>query len=623
MALRFRQPAPVVDIRRRQHETDRLPGWLRGLYTACFLVILAVSLLDLARTVYVTAVPSFVAPTLDVEDGNVVVSDAADAPELREGDVVTALGDQPFDGTPARDLERRLKAFGRQPSLELTLARPSGDSSETVTATLNLQPYEWDNVVRTVPTTLWTLLVAVLGLMVVRAREGRFAVSRYLQFSILAVMPILVIGQFGAYLSLVSPWLGLMPTLAITPFELAAAFSLWFAAPFLIGWAVLRFLHVFPEPDSDLAERYPMPRFSRLWRWIFWGLLAACAAFFTTWILRPNDVLVSLFTAVFAVTLIAGLLLAVLWLCRAAVSVFRLARVRLLNAPPDSVRSAGTVLLGVRWGALLFGLSAILTVAMIPLRMLNDDVTSELAILSVIRTAAVTVPFLGIALAISRGGLWDVDRLVRRATLLTVLGALFVCAWLGFEALLEIIVPQGVFGLGPALAGAAVAAIGRPVSQAFTRRFFPDVADFPAALERASSRLSAESAEPESMHMRLGRALGEGLALGRYAVVTRQHSGRGRHVHCKPEDMDVTLVLDAASPILANSAAAIVETDDGPLLLIALGQSRDTGPVVMLGLRAGKHFYGRDEIQLLRLLLNPLAPLLIREPAFHSTSGSG
>lgn len=76
---------------------------------------------------------------------------------------------------------------------------------------------------------------------------------------------------------------------------------------------------------------------------------------------------------------------------------------------------------------------------------LDDAATSSpstfwvllVAILALMAGAA--APFVGMALAITRGGLWDVDRLARHARLVGILGALFISAWLAFEIALEIL----------------------------------------------------------------------------------------------------------------------------------------------------------------------------------------
>ena len=602
--------ATVIDRRIRRREGERLPSWTRRLYQGGLLLALVLETVNLALAVFFFLVPSLPSVVIDPLARPPEISDVQTRmAQVQPGEILVALNGVRFDasGPTAGEVLRSLGRTSRVPAV----VRLGEDEAER-DVVLELVPLPWYTTLEYALGSCTGILVALLGLLALRARAEDPAIRSFLAMCLLVALPLAVVNGLECFLFLTTPWDYLS-----TPILIAALIFLpW---PFLFGIAGLRFLHVFPSRDEETAGDHPVPPFSRNTRVLVWMMVLGGGVFVplvteaVSWADSGPGAVVTIFAGILLVLTVPYLLVyaPLRWLLRTAVRIFKLARLRMERAEPEELQRVRLALAGVRLGALLFAvlLPVWLLWAFLTILGLVAIPPGE-AVTGVIASAALAAPFVGIAMAISRRGLWDLDLWFRRTTILAVLGALFLVLWIGVEQILEALLSRGVFGAGPVAAGVIVALAQRPLSQTLTRRFFPGAADFPRALGGVSHRLAIGGVG--SVSDRIGTALLEGLE-ARPVVVVRWREGRPCIKYAVPEKGRHAEIVDDVAEIVGRQGEAIVETDDGPLLALRLGVTSPPAGFVLLGLRAGGFFYGSEERVLLSTVLNPLAPLLEAE----------
>lgn len=229
---------------------------------------------------------------------------------------------------------------------------------------------------------------------------------------------------------------------------------------------------------------------------------------------------------------------------------------------------------------------------------------------------AVAIPFLGFFLAIARRGLWDVDLIIRRATLVSVLTAVFVVVWLGIESAVQSFLASSlgsvpvVGGLAPALLAAGVVAVSREsVEGLLSRRLRAPGAPLGEAVQRMMDELGAVAA-PEALAAGMVARLVEWVHPSGCALLLNQ--GGTSRWRAWPSRMAYPFPVAAAAAVggLESSPHVVVLMDDGPYLATRIDRGGGIGGVLLMGPRPDGSFYSGDERQMLALFLRAVAPRL-------------
>ncbi|MEQ9398109.1 MAG: hypothetical protein RJQ04_02985 [Longimicrobiales bacterium] len=624
--LRPTAPDTTLDLRTRRTQAEAMPAWKRRAYVGLLWLVVVGNLLAVGLETASLWMPTEL--PMDIGVGRVAGVGEVTDPDLdiRPGDDVVAIDGRGVDAgsrefTRSRYREAALRS-GRGP-WTLTVVDSTGRTPRNVPVALQRRPDVVDDLGSSA-LLLPAILAGILGLLALRARERDPSVERFVVLCLVSGLPL---GAFALLLA----WRTLLWPLLTEGMSLSGWFLLGFALwPFVFGHALIRFLHDFLGADADERERFPVPPLSRLLGWLLRIGLAGVVGLTVVAAVAPDTPLPgapdpeSFLLLDFGLVMTVGLSVASLvvylavWLVRATRTVLALIRHRqpVLSRDPEAAQRVRAAVLGIRVGALSFGgvLAMVATLlasafaagaleAMDVDLMAPDAVALAAGVLGwALLFLALAAPFLGVGLAVLRQGLWDVDLIASRAAVGSILGVGFVGMWAVADELLEAAVP-GQFELaGPILAGVAVAALRAPVSRAVQARFFPDGLDFPDLLASAARRLgAADTTAPTAVAGILHNALGAspaGLVRrasdGSVSVAWAGSDGRW------PEG-------PAFAPLFETEADSVeVRTDQGPLLALPL-EGASGRAVVLLGPRAGRGLYGREERRLLVILLAPLA----------------
>jgi hypothetical protein len=456
------------------------------------------------------------------------------------------------------------------------------------------------------------IFVLLAGLLALRARSGDVATPRFVVVCVL--WGLLEILGFSWH------WLAWRtPLLVGTPMDWLSR-QAWLAFVLIPGilCAFLWFLQAFPDTDQVLPRRFRVPAK---------GLVACTLMFpgaiFVHWLSRSESTLTPLFTlgvglplliafgAAFAVgmVLVFTVPVRIVWLA--------VDRVRREKAA-EELGQARMVLYTIAIGFTLFiitWLSEFAFAASAGSSAYELQRRPIIAALGAVSALAMGLPFLGVLLAMIRRGLWDVDLIVKRATLYSGLTVVFVLAWLSLDVTIERLVPAGILGLGwlndlgaTALAAGVVAVSQRWVANTVTRRFFPES----ERLDRVVADISEELgslAKGSSPAGALGQRLSEALGPTPCIVLVRRNDNLFARDWGSASDPPTALLAGAAVGALEHQASTVVTTDAGPVLVSRIGKSESYPGLLILGPREGGLFYNREERRLLSLLLNHAASL--------------
>lgn len=201
-------------------------------------------------------------------------------------------------------------------------------------------------------------------------------------------------------------------------------------------------------------------------------------------------------------------------------------------------------------------------------------------------------------------------------TVYSILTGLFAMSWLLFEAVIDVVLPERLFGnqwIGT-LAATVVAAgmlsgLKQWVAGGVTRRFFPESLGFDRAIEEVSKDMGAAHAGT-APGAYLGERLAAALGAAPCVVLLRLRENLFRKVWSTGETAPVALLAGAASAALETQGSTIIMTEEGPVLAARIGKADSSAGLLLLGPRAGGRFYTTEERRLLRPLLNQAALLL-------------
>ncbi|MEQ9398112.1 MAG: hypothetical protein RJQ04_03000 [Longimicrobiales bacterium] len=613
-----RDSPSTLDLRTRRTEAEAMPPWKRRVYRGLLVLSLVGATVAGVAILLTAAVPSDLPFALGHDDG--IVDPDPDS-GLRNGDRILAVdGRALHDGDGFTSRYKDIARWAGRGPWSFTVADSAGGAPRHVEVEASTPGL--GAVLFSLTFLAPSFLVAGVGLLALGARGGRPSVEPFVQLCLVACLPWTVIGLSHSLQLLAFP---LTQAVADRPPPVALFFVAW---PLAFVHTLISFLHRFPEPDPDLAETYPSPPVPRLvgvlvGLGLVYALGLAVAAY-----VRPDAAWVD--PLVLQVLVSVPLVVFVpFWLYRASRNAVALVRQR-RNAEgldPDARQRTRLAVLGLRVGVLAFtgflglqllglllGMAGGLADALRPGDPVHDFFVQEAgAVLGMVGAGlifvALTGPFAGIGLAITRQGLWDVDLIASRATVVSLLGVGFVGLWAVADELLEAVVP-GQFELaGPVLAGLAVAGLRAPLTRAVERRFFPDSAAFHEAVARASRALGRMSPTEADARATTAGVLHEELGASPVGVAGLSADGS---VRCDwaapgsgvPTDDQLRPALDAV-----QGQPVILRTDHG----LFLGTPIDTagGPtLVLLGPRSGGRMYDRDERRLLSVMLAPLGRVL-------------
>lgn len=609
----------TLDLRTRRTEAEAMPVWKRRTYQGLLVLsLVGTGVGAVGAVLAATALPAGVPFAIGLHEQ---VTEPMGGSGLREGDRIVAIDGRalPAESGYVRRFRELARQAGRGPFV-LTVTDSAGGAPRHVAveaATPGLGAVLF-SLTFLVP----SFLVGVVGLLALGARGGRPSVEPFVQLCLVACLPWTVIGLSHSLQLLAFP---LTQAVADRPPPAALIFVAW---PLVFVHTLIGFLHRFPERDPDLAEAYPSPPVPRLVGVLVGlGLVFAPGLAVTAYV-RPDapwadvgvlHVLVTMPLVVFVP----------FWLLRASRNAVALVRQR-RNAEdlePDARQRTRLAVLGLRVGVLAFtgflglqilglllGMTGGLIDAWRPGDPVHDVLVQEAgAVLGMVGAGlifvALTGPFAGIGLAITRQGLWDVDLIASRATVVSLLGVGFVGLWAVADELLEAVVP-GQFELaGPVLAGLAVAGLRAPLTRAVERRFFPDSVVFHEAVARASRALGRMSPTEADARATTAGVLHEELGASPVGVASLTPDGSVQCDWAAPDSGVPT--CDQLRPALEalTPEPVILRTDHG----LFFGTPVDTarGPtLVLLGPRAGGRMYDRDERRLLSVMLAPLGRVL-------------
>ena len=458
------------------------------------------------------------------------------------------------------------------------------------------------------------LFVLLGGILALRAKSRAVALPRFLLLCLLFSLP--------AVPSLAASWARWAdPALAFGR-EIAMVVIAFALPAMLVGailvlvflGAFLRLLHVFPSRDPELARRFRVPRvlpaiavgsivlFAVIWSMALRGVSRSSA------LILAGAIPVLLLTYL---VVILVLIVRILRLAKAQAAIERDA---------EGSEKRRMALFGVKYGFLILTLAIVLSImprgytTAMPWTVTLDN--SLTFIRDLLIPIGLIAPFIGFFLAILGRGLWDVDLIVKRTTVYSVLTGLFVVLLLALEVTAENVLPGRLFGVAwiddltvAALATGLVAVSHRWIKTGLTRRFFSESVNFDRAIEEVSEDMATPDSE-SSPAKYLGQRLTAVLSANPCAVLVRLGENLFRKVWSTNETVPVSLVAGAASTALETNPSAIVMTDEGPILAARIGKGEQYPGLLLLGPRRGGRFYTSEERRLLTPLLNQAALLL-------------
>lgn len=499
-----------------------------------------------------------------------------------------------FSGNEELRLQRGEDGWGppiMEVPLEITLMRPS-----------------WREALVAIAYRAAILFVLLGGILALRAKSRAVALPRFLLLCLL--LGLLAVPFLAAsWARWADPALAFGREIAIgvTVFVPAVLVSAILVLVFL--GAFLRLLHVFPSREPELARRFRVPRV----------LLAIAVGSIVVFAVILSMVLRGEWSGPIPVGAIPVLALTYLVVILVLiVRILRLAKAQAaIERDAEGSEKGRMALFGVKYGFLILTLCIVLSImprgystAMPWTVTLENSLTFIHDLLIPIGLIA---PFIGFFLAILGRGLWDVDLIVKRTTVYSVLTGLFVVLLLALEVTAENVLPGHLFGVAwidgltvAALATGLVAVFHRWIKIGLTRRFFSESVNFDRAIEEVSEDMATPDSE-SSPAKYLGQRLTAVLSANPCAVFVRLGENLFRKVWSTNETVPVSLVAGAASTALETHPSAIVMTDEGPILAARIGKGESYPGLLLLGPRRGGRFYTSEERRLLTVLLNQAA----------------
>ena len=503
---------------------------------------------------------------------------------------------------------------------ERWLAIPAGTSTQRI----ELVRRRWSDSVLSMSARLIVLLVAVVGLLSLRARSTSQAIGHFVALCTLVsigalpalfdswarlrspISPQLTFGdQYFAYRLADGAWTSSSVLLVGPTLTILATATL---AAALILYSGLRLLHTFPSRDPRLESQYGVP-----WRTLLGtAVLGIVAAVVLGRAARPDPLLWGLrlgFGGVIA--LLFSMLVMLIQIVRLGV-----ARMRQPHHGEEALQARlalsglalGSIVLLVIWAfPSWYRASLPWTVG------LYDAVQGTRTALT---PTAIAIPFLGFFLAIATRGLWDVDLIIQRATVYSTLTVLFVIAWLLLETSVEALLADSlagvpvVGGLAPALlAGGLVAASQKSVTNFLAQRLRPAGAPFGDVVEELAEQLEE---------------VRDALALPAFFVARMRELAASSHctLFLRGQDDSVwrrwsagaasasSVIVAAALDALESARHVVVMVDEGPTLVTKVDRTERPQAILLMGMRPGSAFYSAEDRQLLTLFLGTLAPRL-------------
>lgn len=632
--------APVLDLRTRRTEAEEMAPWKRRAYVVALLGSLVLLVVLLVAELSSIVLPSEL--PFDVESGHPDEIHSVDDPllDLAPGDRIVAIDGLGIAAGSRNAIRERYRVAahrsGRGP-YTLTATDSVGANPRHVVVSLRSEDGPWDDLASA---TLFLpgLLALTIGLLALGARERDPSVEWFVQLCLVAGVPLVVLALPSVLLELVAPLLRLDPPGGGWIFAVSVA---W---PLLFGHALIRFLHVFIDAAPELRARYPSPPVPGVVGFIAVSSAIVLAVLTVAAFLDPDlpgllggefgtlaesGVLITV-----AIVLPTGVIFVLWWLERATRSVLGLVREGAAVENAELRQKLRLALLGLRTGAVSFATLLVVTIGgsaiLIALGIAESikearegasasfgfTVALEWGVSALFLVAlllALSAPFVGIGLAVTRQGLWDVDLIASRATVASLLGLAFVAVWALADEVLEAFVP-GRFALaGPLLAGLMVASVRAPLSRLVRRRLWPGAVDVPTAIVRAARRLAEPGGEADPAG-RIARTLHEEVGANPVAALHRDTDGRGVASWSGADGgrlstEHVQQVLE--HPALANAEPTGLEirSDLGPLLALPLGDGR---AAVLIGPLPSGRLCDADERRLLAAMLAPAGLLLAR-----------
>ncbi len=497
-------------------------------------------------------------------------------------------------------------------------AVPAGAS----TRTLELVPRTWHESAETLVARGIFLMIAIVGLISLRARSESEAVRHFVVLCSLVSLgalaavhdswlrmwaplsPELVFGdQYVVYEATADGALSAGEVVLVS--QILPFLGLVILALGLVFHSMMRLLQTFPARDDRLVSQYGVP-----WRALGGAAaLGIVAAALTGDNIRSTELLWGARIGTWAaVAVILGSVALLLQIVRLGVARLR-QEFRGEEALQARLATSGLVLgtillLGIWIFPSWYRASIPWTVE------LFDAMEGARRVLTPV---AFSVPFLGFFLAISRRGLWNVDLIVHRATLYSALTGLFVVAWILLEVGVEWFLSNSLADLPvlgrltpPLVAGGLVAVSQRSAAGFVAKRFRPPGRPLGDVLEGVSAQLE---------HLQGAGSIANGLVseLSDLAAPSRcdlfladGSDGIWRRWSVR-EGTAGSVILASTLGVLDGHRHAIVSGDDGPVLLTKINPTGPPRGVLALGMRPGEHFYSVEDRQMLALFLGSLA----------------
>ena len=341
----------TLDLRTRQYELQRLPATKRIALVTGLVTALVLALGDLILAVLLAVVPMTVPFDVDgMEDPPEVSSVAHESVDARPGEEIVRIGGLNPSDSAGVGLEEVIASLRGNKSVDLVLRDRDGSDERSVQIALVRE--HWFPALGEV---LWALVVASiagLGLVVLRARAQHPSVGRFVVLCLVATLPMATLDTVENLVRVWNPW-------AIWGLDawMVLSFLVLVVWPILFGWAILRFLHVFPSPLSEIEDRFSLPPWIRHRQWFVWtigvGLVLAAVGFMAEGALASAALGIALVLGVLGILYLVPFAW-IRWMIRAAVRAYRLAQHRLASAQAGEVQQLRLTFAGVRLGAVLF-----------------------------------------------------------------------------------------------------------------------------------------------------------------------------------------------------------------------------------------------------------------------------
>lgn len=468
------------------------------------------------------------------------------------------------------------------------------------------------------------LLVATVGLLALRARSASAAVLHLVRLATVAgLMSVWTLSlswqrwwrpfssrlEFGQETIAIPSRDGTASTVSLPSADILLTIGLLGLVLGTMLVVTLRLLHAFPRRDPELEKRLGIP-----WRGLTAAVLLAAGS---TWLfVRDWTAVGSTVWMLRAVVLLGSTVGFAAFVMLGQVTRLAIARLRQRHRGEEALQ-ARLALFGLGLGAVLLLGSALFPTwyrLSVPWSVgLYDAVHGAKA---AVVPVGIALPFLGFFLAIARRGLWDVDVIIERATLVSVLTAVFVVAWLGLEAAVEGLLASSLGGvpvLGdlvpPLLAGGLAAVSRSSVTSVLSGRLGPRGASPGEVVEHLTDALD-ELAEPEALPPAIVAAFHERMRAEHCALLLRDGEETRWRAWSAGAGVPVAAVAAAALDRLGEARHQVVITDGGPSLVSRVDLAREHVGVLVLGMRAGDAFYPAEERRTLSLFLGAVAPRL-------------